>query len=147
MKKTHLIIIAIILLFIGFYFYDKILPFIVPDNLNIISTRIYEKFTQPLYFGFSLASIPLLTLITWSFVPNIDETRKKSSLLIVVISSLLSFFIYYEILKDFQFPNLENSINYSIFYDSIKYYYFIFLGALFGAFLSILILKKPTPQS
>ncbi len=84
MKKTNIIISSILLIFIGFYFYNKILPFIIPDNLNIISTRIYEKFTQPLYFGFSLASIPLLTLLIWSFVPNIDERRKKISLLIVV---------------------------------------------------------------
>ena len=141
-KKNYLLLISIFLFFVGFFSYDSILPHIIPNNLNIVSTKVFHHFTEPLLFGLSLSSIPLLYFLSLFFV-----NKKYGSLCIITITAILSFLVYYIVLDFFELPNTDKVIKYSIFYDSIQYHYFIFSGAFIGTILSIFIFKKSKPQS
>jgi hypothetical protein len=86
MKKTYLIIIAILLLFIGIRFYLDFLDYLIPNNGNaqIVSTRLSSQFFEPIYFGLSLAIIPILIMLSWKFATN----KVMPSILIILFSTI-----------------------------------------------------------
>lgn len=143
MKKTYLIIIAVLLLFIGIRFYLDFLNYLIPNNGNaqIVSTKLSSQFFEPIYFGLSLAMIPILIMLSWKFVTN-----KIMSLIFIVGFSLFGFLIELRNLKlilSFQLNNYKQAIA----MEDINFSTYLFFGGLIGFILSILIFKKSKPQS
>ena len=85
-KKIYFILIATLLLFIGSRFYMEFLNYIIPNNGNaqIVSTRLSSQFFEPIYFGLSLAIIPILIMLSWKFATN----KVMPSILIILFQQL-----------------------------------------------------------
>ena len=142
-KKIYFVLIAILLLFIGSRFYMEFLNYIIPNNGNaqIVSTRLSSQFFEPIYFGLSLAIIPILIMLSWKFVTN-----KIMSLIFIIGFSLFGFLIELRNLKliiSFQLNDYKQAIA----IEDINFSTYLFFGSLIGLILSILIFKKSKPQS
>ncbi len=142
-KKIYFILIAILLFFIGSRFYMEFLNYIIPNNGNaqIVSTRLSSQFFEPIYFGLSLAIIPILIMLSWKFVTN-----KIMSLIFIIGFSLFGFLIELRNLKliiSFQLNDYKQAIA----IEDINFSTYLFFGSLIGLILSILIFKKSKPQS
>ena len=85
-KKIYFVLIATLLLFIGSRFYMEFLNYIIPNNGNaqIVSTRLSSQFFDSIYFGLSLAIIPIFIMLSWRFISN----KKMSSILIILFQQL-----------------------------------------------------------
>lgn len=142
-KKIYFVLIAILLFFIGSRFYMEFLNYIIPNNENakIVSTRLSSQFFESIYFGLSLAMIPILIMLSWKFVTN-----KKMSSIFIIGFSFLGYLVNYTLLKS-SISYQSNQFSQSFYFEEINYSAFIFLGCLIGFFLSIIIFKKSKPQS
>ena len=143
MKKIYFILISILLLFIGSRYYMEFLNYIIPNNENakIVSSKLSSQFFEPIYFGLSLAIIPILIMLSLKSVTN-----KIMSLIFIIGFSLFGFL--------FELKNLNLSLLFQsndfilgINLEKIDFSIYIFIGSLIGFILSILIFKKTKPQS
>ena len=91
-KKIYFVLIAILLLFIGSRFYMEFLNYIIPNNGNaqIVSTRLSSQFFESIYFGLSIALIPIFIMLSWKFVTN----KVMPSILIILFQQLVFLKIY-----------------------------------------------------
>jgi hypothetical protein len=144
MKKTYLIIIAILLLFIGIRFYLDFLDYLIPNNGNaqIVSTRLSSQFFEPIYFGLSLAIIPILIMLSWKFATN-----KVMPSILIILFSTIGFFLRFTMLKFLIIASNDSDLKANLFLEEINFSIYIFFGSLIGFILSILIFKKSKPQS
>lgn len=141
-KKIYFILIAIFLFFIGNCCYDDLLNNIISNNsVQISSTKLSSQFFEPIYFGLSLAIIPILIMLSWKFVTN-----KIMSLILIIGFSLFGFLI--ELRNIFFLLSSQLNENEQILVlEKISFSIYIFFGSLIGFFLLILIFKKSKPQS
>lgn len=141
-KKIYFVLIAIILLFIGNWSYDYILHNIISNyNVQISSTKLSSQIFEPIYFGLSLAMIPILILVSWKFATN-----KVMSSIFIIGFSLFGFLI--ELRNIFSVISFQlNDYKQILALEDINFSAYIFFGSLIGLILSILILKKSKPQS
>ena len=64
----------------------EFLNYIIPNNGNaqIVSTRLSSQFFEPIYFGLSIALIPIFIMLSWKFVTN----KVMPSILIILFQQL-----------------------------------------------------------
>lgn len=143
MKKIYFILISILLFIIGSRYYMEFLNYIIPNNENakIVSSKLSSQFFEPIYFGLSLAIIPILIMLSLKFVTN-----KIMSLIFIIGFSLFGFL--------FELRNLNLSLLFQsndfilgINLEKIDFSIYIFIGSLIRFILSILIFKKSKLQS
>ena len=142
-KKIYFIVLSLLLLFIGAYFYSDLLGLIISKyyKVQLSSTKLSSQIFEPIYFGLSLAMIPILIMLSWKFVTN-----KKMSSIFIIGFSFLGYLVNYTLLKS-SISYQSNQFSQSFYFEEINYSAFIFLGCLIGFFLSIIIFKKSKPQS
>ena len=121
----------------------EFLNYIIPNNENakIVSSKLSSQFFEPIYFGLSLAIIPILIMLSLKFVTN-----KIMSLIFIIGFSLFGFLIELRNLKliiSFQLNDYKQAIA----IEDINFSTYLFFGSLIGLILSILIFKKSKPQS
>ncbi len=142
-KKIYFILLSLLLLFIGAYFYSDLLGLIISkyNKVQLSSTKLSSQIFEPIYFGLSLAMVPILIMLSWKFVTN-----KIMSLIFIIGSSLFGFLIE---LRNLNLSLLFQSNDFilGINLEEIDFSIYMFLGSLIGFILSILILKKTKPQS
>jgi len=142
-KKIYFILLSLLLLFIGAYFYSDLLGLIISkyNKVQLSSTKLSSQIFEPIYFGLSLAMVPILIMLSWKFVTN-----KIMSLIFIIGSSLFGFLIE---LRNLNLSLLFQSNDFilGINLEEINFSIYIFLGSLIGFILSILIFKKTKPQS
>lgn len=142
-KKIYFILLSLLLLFIGAYFYSDLLGLIISKykKVQLSSTKLSSQIFEPIYFGLSLAMVPILIMLSWKFVTN-----KIMSLIFIIGSSLFGFLIE---LRNLNLSLLFQSNDFilGINLEEIDFSIYMFLGSLIGFILSILILKKTKPQS
>ena len=142
MKKIYFILLSLLLLFIGAYFYSDLLGLIISkyNKVQLSSTKLSSQIFEPIYFGLSLAMVPILIMLSWKFVTN-----KIMSLIFIIGSSLFGFLIE---LRNLNLSLLFQSNDFilGINLEEINFSIYIFLGSLIGFILSILIFKKTKPQ-
>ena len=142
-KKIYFILLSLLLLFIGAYFYSDLLGLIISkyNKVQLSSTKLSSQIFEPIYFGLSLAMVPILIMLSWKFVTN-----KIMSLIFIIGSSLFGFLIE---LRNLNLSLLFQSNDFilGINLEEINFSIYIFFGSLIGFILSILIFKKSKPQS
>lgn len=143
-KKIYFVLIALLLLFIGSRFYMEFLNYIIPNtgNTEIVSTRLSSQFFEPIYFGLSLAIIPILIILSWKFATN-----KVMPSILIILFSAIGFFLRFTMLKFLIIASNYSDLKANLFLEEINFSVYIFFGSLIGFILSILILKKSKPQS
>ena len=143
-KKIYFILIATLLLFIGSRFYMEFLNYIIPNNGNaqIVSTRLSSQFFEPIYFGLSLAIIPILIMLSLNFATN-----KVMPSILIILFSTIGFFLRFTMLKFLIIASNDSDLKANLFLEEINFSIYFFFGSLIGLFLSILIFKKSIPQS
>lgn len=142
-KKIYFILLSLLLLLIGAYFYSDLLGLIISkyNKVQLSSTKLSSQIFEPIYFGLSLAMIPILIMLSWKFVTN-----KIMSIIFIIGSSLFGFLIE---LRNLNLSLLFQSNDFilGINLEEIDFSIHIFSGSLIGFILSILIFKKTKPQS
>ena len=143
-KKIYFVLIATLLLFIGSRFYMEFLNYIIPNNGNaqIVSTRLSSQFFESIYFGLSIALIPIFIMLSWRFISN-----KKMSSILIILFSTIGFFLRFTMLKFLIIASNDSDLKVNLFLEEINFSIYIFFGSLIGFILSTLILKKSKPQS
>ena len=144
MKKIYFLLIAILLLFIGSRFYMEFLNYLIPntENTEIVSTRLSSQFFESIYFGLSTALIPIFIMLSWRFISN-----KKMSSILIILFSTIGFFLRFTMLKFLIIASNDSDLKANLFLEEINFSIYILFGGLIGLILSILIFKKPKPQS
>ena len=143
-KKIYFVLIATLLLFIGSRFYMEFLNYIIPNNGNaqIVSTRLSSQFFESIYFGLSIALIPIFIMLSWRFISN-----KKMSSILIILFSTIGFFLRFTMLKFLIIASNDSDLKVNLFLEEINFSIYIFFGSLIGFILSTLIFKKSKPQS
>ena len=122
----------------------EFLNYIIPNNGNaqIVSTRLSSQFFDSIYFGLSLAIIPILIMLSWKFATN-----KVMPSILIILFSTIGFFLRFTMLKFLIIASNYSDLKANLFLEEINFSIYIFFGSLIGFILSILIFKKPKPQS
>ena len=122
----------------------EFLNYIIPNNGNaqIVSTRLSSQFFDSIYFGLSLAIIPIFIMLSWKFATN-----KVMPSILIILFSTIGFFLRFTMLKFLIIASNDSDLKANLFLEEINFSIYILFGGLIGLILSILIFKKPKPQS
>ena len=121
----------------------EFLNYIIPNNGNaqIVSTRLSSQFFEPIYFGLSLAIIPILIMLSLNFATN-----KVMPSILIILFSTIGFFLRFTMLKFLIIASNDSDLKANLFLEEINFSIYIFFGSLIGLFLSILFIFNP-PES
>lgn len=148
-KSTILItiIISIVLFFAGLFSYGSFISFTLPKTTNIIfvTTDFKDSFKQPLYFGLTLALIPLAALFLWR-MGSISAINKKILSIGILLVCMILFMVARREMIIFQANHLTTSsaerFKIPMPFASIKFELFALAGLLAGGIISFFALRQ-----
>lgn len=150
-------VLSVILLIIGFYFWDFFLAAILPDlgEIKYLADDIAEPFVQSLVFALTLALIPLTVLLIWRLTPVLSKQKRILIIGIIFIAIAVSIALRREMIK-YQAKHLQsiavvgklNTSNSQIMpvknfipISSLKFELFAFAGLIIGSITSVLFFR------
>jgi hypothetical protein len=101
----------------------EFLNYIIPNNGNaqIVSTRLSSQFFEPIYFGLSLAIIPILIMLSLNFATN-----KVMPSILIILFSTIGFFLRFTMLKFLIIASNDSDLKANLFLEEINFSIYIF---------------------
>ena len=153
MKSLLIYLISVILLSVfGFVisgtFIETSISLLDLSNIQIVESSIQNNFKQRLFFASALDSIPLFLFV----IRKCNRIQHQSIKTAWIACSLILFFgmiawqfrIYQLNLKfdKFSILQINDAIDTTISFNALSFSFYLFLGFIIGAFLSIVVLKR-----